>query len=153
MVTSEGRFQRPIRPPPLAASARIRKIYEDLAGSLQDLDGFGRIWMDLERFAADLARFVGIWIDLSSLRVLQPPTRSAGPTKTDGFAIWSRGGLSIRLVWSVYLSLHGTQMRICPFWVENLLSPSRNKLQNPSINTPWCPFPAHIYDDIWSWLR
>ena len=94
MVTSEGRFQRPIRPPPLAASARIRKIYEDLAGSLQDLDGFGRIWMDLERFAADLARFVGIWIDLSSLHVLRPPIRPAGPTKTDGFTICSRGGLS-----------------------------------------------------------
>ncbi len=97
VVTSEGRFQRPIRPPPLAASARIRKIYEDLAGSLQDLDGFGRIWTDLDGFgwvSADLDGFVGIWIDLSSLRVLQPPTRSAGPTKTDGFAIWSRGGLS-----------------------------------------------------------
>ena len=97
MVTSEGRFQRPIRPPPLAASARIRKIYGDLAGPLLDLDGFERIWTDLDGFgwvSADLDGFVGISIDLSSLRALQPPTRSAGPTKTDGFAIWSRGGLS-----------------------------------------------------------
>ena len=93
--------------------------------------------MDLDWFAADLAGFVGIGIDLSSLCFLQPPTRSAVPTKTDGFAIWSRGGLSIRLVWSVYLSLHGTQMRICPVWVESLLSPSRNQVQK--VRMGLCP--------------